>query len=76
MERIRRHSHQNHRNRKKPFTQNVILESHHFGKLDPDPVTDPHQSGKLDTDVDPHNVKRWSLRGSFLEHWRVQIWKK
>ncbi len=78
MERTRRHNHQNHRNRKKPCTQNALLESNLSGKLYPDLVTDPHKSGMVDPgpdplqreklvpDPDPHQRKKMeALEGHF-----------
>ncbi len=40
----------------------IRMDPHHFWKLDPD----PHQSGKLDTDLDPHQSEKVeALEGHF-----------
>jgi hypothetical protein len=37
---------------------------------------DPHQTGKLDPDLDPRQSEKVEALESHLEHWRVQIWEK
>jgi hypothetical protein len=38
----------------KLFTFFSVVDSHHFGNLDPHPDPDPYQSDKLDPEPDPH----------------------
>jgi hypothetical protein len=41
------------------------MDPHHFGKLDPDLDSHPHQSEKLDPDPHPHQSKKVEALESF-----------